>query len=77
MPAVLKPFATQTTRRRVFAIMTSGMSAVAGSLLAGMRAWACVLDIYRGVIHGGCPGGLLFAKLMCHHAPEPEQRHLR
>jgi len=65
MPAVLKPFATQLRGAELFAIMTSGMSAVAGSLLAGYAGLGVRLEYLIAASFMAVPGGLLFAKLMC------------
>jgi CNT family concentrative nucleoside transporter len=62
MPAVVKPFARDMTGAELFAVMSSGMAAVAGSVLAG----------YAGL---GVPGGLLFAKII-HPSTEPSRVHL-
>ena len=65
MPAVLKPFATQLNGPELFAVMTSGMAAVAGSLLAGYSGLGVPLDYLIAASFMAVPGGLLYAKLMC------------
>jgi nucleoside permease NupC len=40
MPAFVKPFVRQMTGAELFAVMSSGMASVAGSVLAGYAAAA-------------------------------------
>jgi CNT family concentrative nucleoside transporter len=54
MPVALRPFAAKLKGPELFAVMTSGMAAVAGSTLAGYAGLGVPVD-----------GGLLFAKLLC------------
>lgn len=65
MSAVLKPFATQLRGAELFAIMTSGMAAIAGSLLAGYAGLGVRLEYLIAASFMAVPGGLLFAKLIC------------
>lgn len=72
MPAVLKPFATQLRGPELFAVMTSGMAAVAGSLLAGYSGLGVPLEYLIAASFMAVPGGLLYAKLIC-PSTEPSQ----
>jgi CNT family concentrative nucleoside transporter len=65
MPAVLKPFAGQLRGPELFAIMTSGMASVAGSMLAGYAGLGVKLEYLLAASFMAVPGGLLFAKLIC------------
>lgn len=65
MPAVLKPFARQLNGPELFTIMTSGMAAIAGSLLAGYAGLGVKLEYLIAASFMAVPGGLLFAKLIC------------
>jgi CNT family concentrative nucleoside transporter len=65
MPAVLKPFATQLQGPELFAVMASGMAAVAGSLLAGYSGLGVPLEYLIAASFMAVPGGLLYAKLIC------------
>jgi concentrative nucleoside transporter, CNT family len=65
MPAVLKPFAAQLRGPELFAVMTSGMAAVAGSMLAGYAGLGVRLEYLLAASFMAIPGGLLFAKLIC------------
>jgi CNT family concentrative nucleoside transporter len=65
MPAVLKPFAAQLRGPELFAVMTSGMAAVAGSMLAGYAGLGVKLEYLLAASFMAVPGGLLFAKLIC------------
>lgn len=65
MPAVLKPFALQLRGPELFAVMSSGMAAVAGSLLAGYAGLGVSLEYLIAASFMAIPGGLLFAKIIC------------
>jgi concentrative nucleoside transporter, CNT family len=65
MPAVLKPFARQLRGPELFAIMSSGMAAIAGSLLAGYAGLGVPLAYLLAASFMAIPGGLLFAKIIC------------
>lgn len=72
MPAVLKPFASQLRGPELFAVMSSGMAAVAGSLLAGYSGLGVKLEYLLAASFMAIPGGLLFAKIIC-PSTEPSQ----
>ena len=65
MPAVLKPFTRQLHGAELFCVMTSGMAAIAGSLLAGYAGLGIKLEYLIAASFMAVPGGLLFAKLIC------------
>jgi concentrative nucleoside transporter, CNT family len=65
MPAALRPFASKLRGPELFAIMTSGMAAVAGSTLAGYAGLGVRLDYLLAASFMAIPGGLLFAKILC------------
>jgi concentrative nucleoside transporter, CNT family len=65
MPAVLKPFATQLRSSELFAVMTSGMASIAGSVLAGYAGLGVKLEYLIAASFMAIPGGLLFAKIIC------------
>ena len=65
MPAVLRPFTRQLQGPELFAVMASGMSAVAGSLLAGYSGLGVPLEFLLAASFMAVPGGLLYAKLIC------------
>jgi CNT family concentrative nucleoside transporter len=64
MPAALRPFAKQLHGSELFAIMTSGMAAVAGSTLAGYAGLGVRLEYLIAASFMAIPGGLLFAKII-------------
>ncbi len=74
MPAVLKPFARQLNGGELFTIMTSGMAAIAGSLLAGYSGLGVKIEYLIAASFMAVPGGLLFAKLIC-PSTEPSTVH--
>ena len=65
MPVALRPFAAKLEGPELFAVMTSGMAAVAGSTLAGYAGLGVRLDYLLAASLMAVPGGLLFAKLIC------------
>jgi concentrative nucleoside transporter, CNT family len=65
MPVALRPFAAKLMGPELFAVMTSGMAAVAGSTLAGYAGLGVRLDYLLAASLMAVPGGLLFAKLIC------------
>jgi CNT family concentrative nucleoside transporter len=65
MPVALRPFAAKLKGPEMFAVMTSGMAAVAGSTLAGYAGLGVRVDYLLAASFMAVPGGLLFAKLIC------------
>jgi concentrative nucleoside transporter, CNT family len=65
MPVALRPFAAKLKGPELFAVMTSGMAAVAGSTLAGYAGLGVRVDYLLAASLMAVPGGLLFAKLIC------------
>ena len=65
MPAALKPFAEKLRGPELFAVMSSGMAAVAGSTLAGYAGLGVPLEYLIAASFMAIPGGLLFAKIIC------------
>ena len=65
MPAAVKPFVQQLRGPELFAIMTSGMASVAGSVLAGYAGLGVRLEYLIAASFMAVPGGLLFAKIIC------------
>jgi CNT family concentrative nucleoside transporter len=75
MPAVVKPFARDMTGAELFAVMASGMAAVAGSVLAGYAGLGVRIDYLLAASFMAVPGGLLFAKII-HPSTEPSRVQL-
>jgi CNT family concentrative nucleoside transporter len=65
MPVALKPFVARLRGPELFAVMSSGMAAVAGSTLAGYASLGVRLEYLLAASFMAIPGGLLFAKLIC------------
>ncbi len=65
MPVALRPFVAKLKGPELFAVMTSGMAAVAGSTLAGYAGLGVRVDYLLAASLMAVPGGLLFAKLIC------------
>jgi CNT family concentrative nucleoside transporter len=75
MPVALRPFASQLRGPEFFAIMSSGMAAVAGSTLAGYASLGVRMEYLLAASFMAIPGGLLFAKLIC-PSREPSTIHV-
>ena len=65
MPAVVKPFMKKMSGPELFTVMSSGMAAVAGSMLAGYAGLGVRMEYLIAASFMAIPGGLLFAKLIC------------
>ena len=65
MPAAVKPFVRQLRGPELFAILSSGMASVAGSVLAGYAGLGVRLEYLIAASFMAVPGGLLFAKIIC------------
>ncbi|KPC52213.1 NupC/NupG family nucleoside CNT transporter [Amantichitinum ursilacus] len=65
MPAVVKPFVKDMNGPELFAVMASGMAAVAGSVLAGYAGLGVKMEYLLAASFMAVPGGLLFAKIIC------------
>lgn len=72
MPAVVKPFVRDMTGAELFAVMSSGMAAVAGSVLAGYAGLGVKVEYLLAASFMAVPGGLLFAKIL-HPTTEPSR----
>jgi concentrative nucleoside transporter, CNT family len=75
MPAVVKPFMRDMTGAELFAVMSSGMAAVAGSVLAGYAGLGVKIEYLLAASFMAVPGGLLFAKII-HPSSEPTRVQL-
>jgi CNT family concentrative nucleoside transporter len=72
MPAAVKPFIKDMRGPEIFAVMASGMSSVAGSVLAGYAGLGVRMEFLIAASFMAVPGGLLFAKIIC-PSTEPSQ----
>lgn len=64
MPAVVKPFVHRMNGAELFTVMSSGMAAVSGSVLAGYAGLGVKMEYLLAASFMAIPGGLLFAKLI-------------
>ncbi|MEI4829898.1 NupC/NupG family nucleoside CNT transporter [Bacillus sp. FJAT-53711] len=69
-PILIKPYLDRVTNSEFFAIMVSGMTSVAGSVLVGYAAMGIPLEHLLAAAIMAAPSSLLIAKLMM---PETEQ----
>lgn len=65
MPVMVKPFINDISGPELFAVMSSGMAAVAGSVLAGYAGLGVKMEYLLAASFMAIPGGLLFAKIIC------------
>jgi CNT family concentrative nucleoside transporter len=67
-PLVIRPYLAGLTQPQVFAVMTSGMAGVAGTILAAYASMGIKIDYLLAASFMSAPGGLLMAKIIM---PDP------
>jgi CNT family concentrative nucleoside transporter len=67
-PLVIRPYLAGLTPTQLFAVMTSGMAGVAGTILAAYASMGIKIDYLLAASFMSAPGGLLMAKIMM---PDP------
>ena len=67
-PLVIRPYLPALAPSQLFAVMTSGMAGVAGTILAAYAAMGIRIDYLLAASFMSAPGGLLMAKLIM---PDP------
>ena len=63
-PLTVKPYLPKVTQPQLFAIMTSGLASVAGSVLAGYAQLGISVEYLLAASFMSAPGGLLMAKII-------------
>lgn len=63
-PLVVRPYLPHVTRPQLFAIMTTGMASVAGSVLAAYAQMGINVEYLLAASFMSAPGGLLMAKIV-------------
>ena len=63
-PLVIRPYIAALTPAQLFMVMTSGMSGVAGTVLAAYAAMGIRIDYLLAASFMSAPGGILMAKLL-------------
>ncbi|WP_176597628.1 MULTISPECIES: NupC/NupG family nucleoside CNT transporter [Sphingobium] len=71
-PLVIRPYLAGLTQPQLFAVMTSGMAGVAGTILAAYASMGIKIDYLLAASFMSAPGGLLMAKIMMPDEPERE-----
>ncbi|WP_313808966.1 NupC/NupG family nucleoside CNT transporter [Sphingobium sp.] len=71
-PLVIRPYLAGLTPPQLFAVMTSGMAGVAGTILAAYASMGIKIDYLLAASFMSAPGGLLMAKIMMPDRPERE-----
>ena len=69
-PLVIRPYLKDLTRSELFAVMTSGMAAISGAIMAAYAAMGINLSYLIAASFMAAPGGLLMAKII---KPETER----
>ncbi|MDH7640075.1 NupC/NupG family nucleoside CNT transporter [Sphingomonas oryzagri] len=67
-PLVIRPYLAGLSQAQVFAVMTSGMAGVAGTILAAYASMGIKIDYLLAASFMSAPGGLLMAKIIM---PDP------
>jgi len=68
-PLVIRPYLAGLSQSQVFAVMTSGMAGVAGTILAAYASMGIKIDYLLAASFMSAPGGLLMAKIIM---PDPK-----
>ncbi|MCI4591447.1 NupC/NupG family nucleoside CNT transporter [Sphingobium sp. BYY-5] len=71
-PLVIRPYLAGLNGPQLFAVMTSGMAGVAGTILAAYASMGIKIDYLLAASFMSAPGGLLMAKIMMPDQPECE-----
>jgi concentrative nucleoside transporter, CNT family len=71
-PLVIRPYLAGLTPTQLFAVMTSGMAGVAGTILAAYASMGIQIDYLLAASFMAAPGGLLMAKIIMPDEPERE-----
>jgi concentrative nucleoside transporter, CNT family len=71
-PLVIRPYIARMTRSEFFAVMTGGLSTVAGSVLVGYSLLGARLEYLIAASFMAAPAGLLMAKMILPETEEPE-----
>ena len=69
-PLVIRPYLKNLTRSELFAVMTGGMAAISGAIMAAYAAMGIDLGYLIAASFMAAPGGLLMAKII---KPETER----
>ena len=72
-PLVIRPYLKHLTRSELFAVMTGGMAAISGAIMAGYAAMGISLSYLITASFMAAPGGLLMAKII---KPETERSEI-
>lgn len=72
-PLVIRPYLKDLTRSELFAVMTSGMAAISGAIMAAYAAMGINLGYLIAASFMAAPGGLLMAKIIKPETERPEQ----
>ena len=67
-PLVIRPYLAGLAPHQMFAVMTTGMAGVAGTILAAYAAMGISIDLLLAASFMAAPGGLLMAKIIM---PDP------
>jgi CNT family concentrative nucleoside transporter len=71
-PLVIRPYLAGLKPHQMFAIMTSGMAGVAGTILGAYAAMGIRVDLLLAASFMSAPGALLMAKIIMPDPREPE-----
>ncbi|MEP6784827.1 MAG: NupC/NupG family nucleoside CNT transporter [Sphingomonadales bacterium] len=75
-PLVIRPYLAGLTPPQLFAVMTSGMAGVAGTILAAYASMGIKIEYLLAASFMAAPAGLLMAKIMMPDELDPMQTEL-
>ncbi|MCZ4341725.1 NupC/NupG family nucleoside CNT transporter [Sphingomonadaceae bacterium G21617-S1] len=71
-PLVIRPYLAGLAPHQLFAVMTSGMAGVAGTILAAYASMGISIDLLLAASFMAAPGALLMAKIIMPDPPSPD-----
>ncbi len=73
-PLVVRPYLSKLSRARLFAVMATGLSSVAGAILLGYASLGVRIDYLVAAAFMSAPGGLLMAKMLVPETAEEAEK---
>lgn len=70
-PLLIRPYLPKLTRSELFALVCSGMSTIAGAVLAGVAGLGVEIQYLIAACFMSAPGSLMIAKIICPETEKP------
>lgn len=72
-PMLIRPYLPSLTRSELFAVVCSGMSTIAGAVLAGVAGLGVEIKYLIAACFMSAPGSLMMAKIICPETEKPNE----